>query len=228
MRWVRWSLVLGVTWGILGVASAAEPAKEGEAKKAGRGKAAAKNRFPKKDGWIRLFDGKSLTGWHARNPNAKMTWKAEKGVLVNDVPAGQHGVDLVTDQKFEDFELHIEFKVEKGQNSGVYLRGRYEVQVLESHGRQPTMETCGSIYSQKVASKDATKPAGQWQAFDVTLEGKTVTVRLNGEVIIDKHVLTAPTGGALDDKVNEPGPLMLQGDHTAVAYRNIHIKPLKK
>jgi hypothetical protein len=188
----------------------------------------AKGKFSKKEGWIKLFDGKELKGWHPRRADAPMSWKVEKGELINAIPAGKHGVDLVSDQKFEDFELHIEFKAPKHGNSGVYLRGRYEIQVHDSFGMPPSMETCGSIYSQKVSSKNASRKAGEWQSYDVKLEGKTVTVHHNGELIIDKHVLTAPTGGALDDKVNEPGPLMLQGDHTAVTYRNIYIRPLKK
>ncbi len=221
-----------VVFAAAGLVWAAEGKKEGKKKDPCEGKPCAQNcptkgKFSKKEGWEKLFDGKTLKGWKARKAG-HMSWKAEKGLLINDVKPGGHGVDLVTEKTFDDFELHIEFKVNKGGNSGVYLRGRYEIQVLDSCGKTPTMETCGSIYSQKIASKEASKPVGEWNCYDAKLEGKTVTVYLNGELIIDKHVLTAPTGGALDDKVNEPGPLMLQGDHTAVTYRNIQIRPLKK
>jgi hypothetical protein len=190
--------------------------------------APAKGKFPKKDGWVKLFNGKDLKGWHVRNPKANMSWKVENGVLVNDLKKGEHGVDLVTDQKFVDFELHVEFKVPKDGNSGVYLRGRYEVQVLDSFGDQPNAESCGGIYGQKAPSENASLKPGEWQTYDITLKGKTVTVVHNGKLVVDKYDLPGPTGGALDRRVSDPGPLMLQGDHTAVDYRNIYIKPLKK
>jgi hypothetical protein len=208
------SLALSATFVMAGAAWAAEKP--------------AKGKFPKREGWIKLFDGKDLKGWHPRRPDAKMSWKVEKGVLVNDLKPGQHGVDIISEEKFEDFELHIEFKVPKRGNSGVYLRGRYEVQVCDSFGEKATAESCGAIYGQKPPSENASLKPGEWQTYDITLKGKTLTVHQNGKLIIDKYELPGPTGGALDDKVNEPGPLMLQGDHTAVDYRNIYIKPLKK
>jgi len=190
--------------------------------------ATAKDKFSEKDGWIELFNGQDLKGWHARNPNAKMSWKVDKGILTNDLKWGQHGVDIVTDQKFDDFQLHIEFKVPPMGNSGVYLRGRYEIQVAHSLSKKLTAQSCGAIYSLKAPSENASLKPGEWQSYDVTLKGKTVTVHQNGKLIIDNYEIPRPTGGTLDDKVDEPGPLMLQGDHTAVDYRNIFIKPLKK
>ncbi len=181
------------------------------------------------EGWICLFDGKTLNGWIPRpDRKGKNCWKAEDGVLVNDLKPDEHGIDLVTKQAFKDFMLHIEFKVPKGGNSGVYLRGRLEVQVHDSFGRKPGMDTCGSIYGKKVADKVVSRKPGEWQCFNITLKGNTVTVAQNGEKIIDAHTLDGVTGGALDAKnFGKPGPLMLQGDHSAVAYRNIWIKPMK-
>jgi hypothetical protein len=214
MRTAIVSLVVSVAFVMAGAAWAAEgTAKE---KKAGRKKG------------NQLFNGKDLKGWHVRNPGAKMSWKVENGVLINDLKKGEHGVDLITDKKFGDCELHIEFRVPKDGNSGVYLRGRYEVQVCDSFGDKATAESCGAIYGQKAPSENASLKPGEWQTYDITLKGKTISVIHNGKLVIDKYELPGPTGGALDDKVNEPGPLMLQGDHTAVEYRNIVLKPLKK
>ncbi len=210
MRWVMTALVCS----IVGVSRAAE--------------APAKDAFTEKEGWIALFNGKDLSGWHARNPGATTSWKAENGVMINAPKWGQHGVDIVTDQKFDDFQLHVEFRVPPLGNSGVYLRGRYEIQVAHNMGRKLTVQSCGAIYSLKAPSENVSLKPGEWQRYDVTLKGKTVTVHQNGKLIIDNYVIPHPTGGALDDKVDEPGPLMLQGDHTAVDYRNIFIKPLKK
>ncbi len=182
------------------------------------------------EGWIQLFNGKNLDGWMPRpDRHGKNCWKVEDGVLVNDLKKGVHGIDLITKQKFEDFMLHIEFKVPRGGNSGVYLRGRIEVQVHDSsRDEKPAMHTCGSLYFKKIADKAAWKKPREWQCYNITLKGKTVTVALNGQKIIDQFECPAPTGGELDGKnFGKPGPIMLQGDHTGVSYRNIWIKPLK-
>jgi hypothetical protein len=188
-----------------------------------------KAEFAKKEGWICLFNGKDLNGWKPRpDRKGKNCWKAEDGALVNNLKHGTHGIDLITEKTFKDFLLHIEFKVPKRGNSGVYLRGRIEVQVHDSYGETtPKMHTCGSLYSKKLASKIVSKKAGEWQCFNITLKGNTVTVVQNGEKIIDAFDCPAPTGGQLDGRnFGKPGPILLQGDHTAVAYRNIWIKPL--
>lgn len=186
-----------------------------------------KAEFAKK-GWICLFNGKDLTGWTPRpDRKGKNCWKVEDGVLVNDLKHGTHGIDLITTRKFENFMLHAEFKVPEKGNSGVYLRGRIEVQVHDSYGQKPAMHTCGSLYSKKIASKVVSKKPGEWQCFNITLKGNTVTVGHNGEKIVDAFDCPAPTGGQLDGKnFGKPGPIMLQGDHTGVAYRNIWIKPI--
>jgi hypothetical protein len=221
-----------------GAALARDAAGPGETSKKGptcgtkackaMGKPCAMKAEFQKGGWIPLLNGKDLTGWKPRpDRKGKNCWKVVDGELVNELKHGEHGIDLITERKFKDFMLHVEFKVPRRGNSGVYLRGRIEVQVHDSYGQKPAMHTCGSLYSKKVASKVASKKRGEWQCFNITLKGNTVTVVHNGEKIVDKFDCPAPTGGELDGgNFGKPGPLMLQGDHTAVAYRNIWIKPL--
>jgi hypothetical protein len=132
--------------------------------------------------------------------------------------------DLVSDQSFQDMKLHLEFNVEPHSNSGVYLRGRYEIQILDDPEMTGDTHGCGALYSRIAPSKDATKPAGEWQTFDITLVGRDLTVVLNGETIIDGTV-EGITGGALSPFEDEPGPLMLQGDHGKVRFRNIVVTP---
>lgn len=173
-------------------------------------------------------------------PNPTGGWLVKEGVLT--CGNGPRGVDLFTEQKFGDFQLHVEFL--GTSNSGVYLQGRYEIQVDNSYGAKPKIEEvdgnkvevwsktqCGALYSQIAPSKNMAKPAKEWQTFDVTFRGARgekgkvtqkahVTLVWNGEKVIDADV---PNGTALD-----PGPLLLQGDHGKVSFRNIRIRPLSK
>ncbi len=169
---------------------------------------------------IKLFNGKDLTGWHAMGENQ---WIAESGILKNP----KSGSNLVTDKSFTDFKLHIEFRVPKGSNSGIYLRGRYEVQVMDSKGMEPTSELFGGVYGFLTPNEMVAKAPGEWQSFDITLIGRMVTIVANGKTIISNQVIPGITGGALDSKEDEPGPLLIQGDHGAVEYRNIIITPVK-
>jgi hypothetical protein len=170
-----------------------------------------------------LFDGVTLDGWSLRDPSKKMGWAVVDGDLAVVEPEGN--ADLVSEQTFQDMKLHLEFNLEPHSNSGVYLRGRYEIQ-LESDdpNSKKATQKCGSLYSRIAPSKDATKPAGQWQAFDITLVGRDLEVVLNGEPIVDGTV-EGITGGALSPFEEEPGPLMLQGDHGKVRFRNIVVTP---
>jgi len=180
---------------------------------------------------IALIRGNSLDGWTLTNPKHKNGWRVEDAVLINDVPQGKLHIgygNLRTEAEFEDFNLTLEVNVEKGGNSGVYLRGIYEVQVEDSYGKPPTMHTMGAIYSRIAPSTSAEKPAGEWQAMDITLLERHVTVKLNGTVIIDNAPLLGCTGGALWSDEFRPGPIYLQGDHTSVKYRNIVLTPIKK
>lgn len=170
---------------------------------------------------IKLLNGINTDGWHASGANNQ--WKMINGVLTSP----QSGSNLITDQKFEDFKLHIEFRYPAGSNSGVYLRGRYEVQVEDNAGKEPSSTYFGGIYGFLTPNEMAAKPAGEWQTYDITLIGRRVTVVANGKTIIADQIIPGITGGALDSKEGEPGPIMLQGDHGPVEYRNIIITPAK-
>ncbi len=167
---------------------------------------------------IKLFNGTSLDGWHPEY--GANQWVADNGILRSP----KSGANLVTDPTFNDFKLHIEFKYPKGSNSGVYLRGRYEVQVEDSKGMEPDSHLLGGIYGFLTPnSLDAIKSAGEWQTYDITLIGRRVTVALNGKEIITDQTIPGITGGAIDSKEGEPGPILLQGDHGPIEYRNITI-----
>jgi hypothetical protein len=184
---------------------------------------------PQGEGWVQLFNGKDLTGWKFKG-GTNTSWEAQDGVLASlREKDGQKrkGVDIFTEQTFRNFQLHIEFKVPKGGNSGVYLRGRKEIQVADSSGKEkPGSGDCGGLYGKGAPTVNACKPAGEWNSFDVTIVGDVITVTHNGQLIQDKVELKGCTGGALDGDDSKPGPLMMQGDHTSVWYRNIWIKPL--
>lgn len=179
------------------------------------------------EGFKPLFNGVDLAGWHLRNPNTANTWSAQNGMLVNTLGKDEHGTDLVSDGKFRDFTVRYEYLVPKGANSGLYLRGRHEIQILDDgDASQPSVGSNGSIYNHTAPSRLASKKAGEWQTAEATIKGNKITVILNGQKIIDNVPCDKPTGGQLDDKVTEPGPLLLQGDHGAVAFRNIRFKTL--
>jgi hypothetical protein len=173
---------------------------------------------------VSVFDGKTLAGWKLRDPKAKMGWAAEGGDLAVVDPRGN--ADLVSDRTFQDMKLHLEFNVEPHSNSGVYLRGRYEIQILDDPSLATDALGCGALYSRIAPSLDATKPAGEWQTFDITLVGRKLNVVLNGKSIVDA-IAEGITGGAIDPFENAPGPLMLQGDHGKVRFRNIVVTPAR-
>jgi hypothetical protein len=165
---------------------------------------------------VTLFNGKDLSGWHAIGKNQ---WVAENNVLKSP----RSGSNLVTDQTFTDFKLHIEFRYPKGSNSGVYLRGRYEVQIEDNKGMDPLVDRFSAIYGFITPNEMAAKDAGEWQTYDITLVGRTVTVIANGKTVICNQEIPGITGGAIDSKENEPGPILIQGDHGPVEFRNIVI-----
>jgi hypothetical protein len=138
------------------------------------------------------------------------------------------GANIRTKAAFKDFKLHIEAKVPKEGNSGVYLRGRYEVQVADSYNRKPSPTGMGGIFGRITPTNNPSKPAGEWQTLDITFIGYHVTVALNGERIIDNQEIEGITGGAIDSKETKPGPIYLQGNHSPIAYRNIVLAPLVK
>jgi len=172
-----------------------------------------------------LFNGKDLTGWEPDNPAANH-WVAQDGVLL-DV---SKGANLRTTRKFDDFKLHIEFNCPDSGNSGVYLRGRYEIQVeYEPEGREDALHSMGSIYGMLAPAVTLPRKPGEWESFDVTLVGRWVTIARNGATIIDNQEIAGITGGAIDSNEGQPGPFYLQGDHTGgMKYRNITIAVAKK
>jgi Domain of Unknown Function (DUF1080) len=169
---------------------------------------------------ISLFNRKNTEGWHTNGANQ---WIAVDGILQSP----HSGSNLISDKNFNDFKLHIEFRYPKGSNSGVYLRGRYEVQVEDSKGKQPQNDLLGAIYGFITPNEMVAKNPGEWQSFDITLTGRLVTVAANGKIIICNQEIPGITGGAINSKEAEPGPLMIQGDHGPVDYRNIIITPAK-
>jgi hypothetical protein len=182
---------------------------------------------------IRLFNGRDLAGWRLTDPNALSGWSVKDGVLVNEVsqekgkPHKNYG-NLRTDGEFEDFNLALEVRVPKGGNSGVYLRGIYEVQVADSYGKPLDSHNMGAIYSRIKPTDSAEKPPGEWQKLDLTLVDRHVNVILNGKTIIANQPLLGCTGGAMWSDVTRPGPIYLQGDHTSIEYRNLVLKPVVK
>ena len=167
-----------------------------------------------------IFNGRDLKGWHVTGGTNE--WEADNGILRNRKSGG----NLVTDETFTDFKLHVEFRYQAGGNSGVYLRGRYEVQVFDS-GDELAVGSLGAIYGYLEPSDAVAKKPGEWQTFDITLVGRMVTVVLNGTTIISNREIPGPTGAALDSDEDAPGPLLLQGDHTAIEYRNVTIARAK-
>ena len=179
----------------------------------------------KKRNWISLFNGKDLTGWHLRNPAGANGWKVRDGVYVNTPPS----TDIQTDSEYYDFQLHVEFKVSEGNgNSGVYLRDKYEVQIFNSYG-QPLVDTgCGALYKRIAPAVNASKPAGEWQTYDITFVGKRLILIHNGQKALDVADVGPMGTGASSNRPDGPGPLRLQGDHDAISFRSIRIHPLSK
>jgi hypothetical protein len=142
------------------------------------------------------------------------------GIMVNKETGG----NLITKQKFNDFKLSIEFKYPEGSNSGIYLRGRHELQIEDSKGRTDKV-SIGGIYGFIEPSVYAAKKPGEWQTYEITLVGRHVTVVLNGIEVISNRPIPGITGGSLDSNEGEPGPIMIQGDHGPVEFRKFSITP---
>jgi len=186
-----------------------------------------------------LFDGKTLDAWTHRD-GKPASWPVGDGLFTVGPKAG----DIQTKDKFGSFQLHVEFNVPympkaTGQgrgNSGVYLGGIYELQVLDSYGLKLQNNDCGAIYQQIVPKVNACKPPLQWQTYDVTfhkakVEGDKVvkkarlTVKQNGITIIEDAEIS-PTPGGTGGKAGEDGPFLLQDHGNAVQFRNIWVVPL--
>lgn len=168
-----------------------------------------------------LIPASGLKGWHAIG--GENQWVVEQGVLRSP----RSGANLVTDDSYNDFKLHVEFRYPEGSNSGVYLRGRYEIQIMDSRGHEPLSGELGGVYGFIAPSEQVAKAPGEWQTFDITLVGRMVTLAVNGKTVISNQEIPGITGGALDASEGEPGPIQLQGDHGPVEFRNMIITPAK-
>jgi hypothetical protein len=166
--------------------------------------------------------GSTLDGWHVRWPNMEANWTITEDGLENRAT----GTDLISDAKFTDFQLIAEYRYPKGSNSGIYLRGRYEYQVLDDHGGEPSVGSSAAIYGYLEPESLPIHPAGDWNTAEITLIGRTVTVRLNGVLVHDAQEIPGITGGALDSAEGEPGPILVQGDHGPVSYRRLTVRPV--
>ena len=167
-----------------------------------------------------LFDGKTLKYWKAQTAKRPNQWQVKEGKLINP----KQGVNLITEELFTDFKLYLEAQYPKGSNSGVYLRGRYEVQIEDGYGKAPSSILFGEVYGFLTPNEMAAKPAGSWQEFEITLIGRRVTIKANGKTVINDQIIPGITGGANDSKEGLPGPILLQGDHGPVVFRNIKIQ----
>ena len=170
---------------------------------------------------IELLDGRGLDGWEPQHATVANGWRVEDGILVNVRP----GNNLRTREAFGDFKLHAEFRYPEGSNGGIYLRGRYEVQIEDNFGGEADSHRIGGVYGFLTPCLNAAKPAGEWQEIEITLVGRRVTVVLNGERIIDRQLIPGITGGALDSDEAAPGPILLQGDHGPIEFRRVSITP---
>lgn len=170
---------------------------------------------------VKLFNGKDLTGWHPSGSSNQ--WVVENGILKSP----KAGSNLISDATFTDFKLHVEFRYPVHGNSGVYLRGRYEVQISDHYPGTPPKDVLGSIYGFIKPNAPVTTKPNEWITYDITLIGRNVTIIVNGKTIANNQEIPGITGGALDSHEGKPGPIMLQGDHEPIEYRSIIITPAK-
>jgi hypothetical protein len=173
---------------------------------------------------IELFDGYTLANWTVEQKDKPTKWSVADGAMVNDPPAN----NLVSMRKFKDFKVHAEYKLSHDSNSGLYLRGRYELQILDDYGKPADIHSHMSIYSRVKPAVNASLPAGEWQTVDAVIVGNRVTAVLNGKTVQDNTVIDGITGGALDSDEGNPGPIMLQGDHSKVWFRKVTVTPIVK
>jgi hypothetical protein len=176
---------------------------------------------------IKLFNGKNLDGWHEFTAGyfpVDGHWTVADGNLVSP----GHGLELATNRKFGDFKLHLEFKIGPEANSGVYLRGRYELQIENESAGEPPSHHTGGVYGFLAPQPELPRTTDKWQTYDITLIGRRVTVVQNGTTVIDNKVIPGITGGAVNSDEATPGPIYLQGSEKGhVYFRNVVITPAK-
>jgi len=173
---------------------------------------------------IALFNGKDLSGWKGLVPGAEVKWTVEDGILRNAPPT----TDIISDRSFWNFALHTEFRIKEHSNSGIGLRGRYEIQILDDYGKPPGTHGAAALYSRIAPSVNASKPAGEWQTYDIRLIGRTLTIVHNGKKVLDKVEVEGLTAIANNPDEGEPGPFIIQGDHSYVEIKSFVVTPLTK
>ena len=171
---------------------------------------------------IQLFDGKDISGWKALNPGVEMKWTVVDGIMRNAPPT----TDLISEQKFWNFKLHVDFRIVEHSNSGIGLRGRYEIQVLDDYGKPVNTHGAAALYSRIAPSVNASKPAGEWQSYDIRLVGRQLTVVHNGTKVLDKVEVEGLTAIANNSDEALPGPFIIQGDHSYVEIKSFVVTPL--
>jgi len=170
---------------------------------------------------VQLFDGRTTQGWRLLI-DGQPGWYVEDGLLKNKTGAA----DLVSDSRFWNFEARLQYRYSKGSNSGVALRGRYEIQIYDNFGKEPDPHGNGALYSRIAPAVNASKAPGEWQELLVRLVGRTLTVTLNGAKVIDHREVVGPTAMTMDPNEDKPGPFVLQGDHGPVEFRRIEVTEL--
>jgi hypothetical protein len=171
---------------------------------------------------VDLFNGTSMDAWDVQDKTKPSGWSIVDGAMTNT----PHANNLISKQKFQDYKIHAEYKLEQNSNSGIYIRGRYELQVLDDYGKPQDEHSHMAVYAWHKPLVNASKPVGEWQTMDATIVANKVTVTLNGQKVQDNSTLEAITGGALDVNESEPGPVMIQGDHEKVTYRKVTVTPI--
>jgi hypothetical protein len=172
---------------------------------------------------VELFNSRDTTGWRLLL-SGRPGWKVRDGVLVNE----QGASDIFSDAKFWNFILRAEYRYQAGSNSGIGLRGRYEIQIYDNYGKPPDWHGNGALYCRIAPKTNASKPAGEWQTLETRLVGRDLTVTLNGVKIIDHQDVVGPTAVVMDPYEDTPGPILLQGDHGPIEFRKVEIIPLTK
>ena len=173
---------------------------------------------------VALFNGKDLTGWKGLVPGVEVKWTVQDGVLRNAPPT----TDIISERSFWNFDLHTDFRIVEHSNSGIGLRGRYEIQILDDYGKAPFSHGAGALYARIAPSINASKPAGEWQSYDIRLVGRTLTVVHNGKKVLDKVHVDGLTAIANNPDEGEPGPFIVQGDHSYVEIKSFVVTPLTR
>lgn len=173
---------------------------------------------------VELFNGKDLNGWKPVVDGTPSGWTVSNGTMKNMA----HANNLASEQKFWNFELDAEYRIGTDSNSGIGLRGRYEIQILGDYGKPQNTHNHGALYSRIPPAVNATLPPDQWQHMHVRLIGRDLTVVLNGKTVLDKVHIDGLTAMATDAEEDQPGPLTIQGDHLEVVFRKITVTPLVK